>query len=128
MKHNVSLVVTSVLSILFTTFHFADDAVRGWFPGGLPNLIIVLVLAAWLYATLGLAERRPRYVILLVLSLLASGLPILHMNTKSGITGGAGADGAFFFTWTLLALGITALLSASLSVRGLWGLRGDQPS
>jgi hypothetical protein len=32
----------------------------------------------------------------------------------------AGSNGAFFFIWTLLALGVTALFAAILSARGLW--------
>jgi hypothetical protein len=32
----------------------------------------------------------------------------------------AKSSGAFFFIWTLLALGVTALFSVILSVRGLW--------
>ena len=28
-----------------------------------------------------------------------------------------------FFIWTLIAIGVTSLLSVVLSVRGLWGLR-----
>jgi hypothetical protein len=42
---------------------------------------------------------------------------------KGAGVGGAIArsSGAFFFIWTLLALGVTALFSVILSVRGLWG-------
>src|SRR5437667_71069 len=36
----------------------------------------------------------------------------------------AKASGAFFFVWTLLALGVTAIFSLILSVRGLWSLPG----
>jgi hypothetical protein len=32
----------------------------------------------------------------------------------------AKSSGAFFFIWTLLALGVTALFSVILSMRGLW--------
>ena len=35
----------------------------------------------------------------------------------------AKASGAFFFVWTLLALGITGMVSAVLCVRALWSLR-----
>ena len=83
MKHQVTLTITSLLLILFTTFHLTDDIVHRMFPGGLSSLPVVLVLAVWLYATLVLAERRSGCVIILVLSLLASGLPVLHM-TGSG--------------------------------------------
>jgi hypothetical protein len=127
MKPNAILVITSLLSILFTTFHLADDVVRGMSPGGLVNLVVALVLVVWLYATLVLAERRSGYVILLVLSLLASGLPVVHM-TGSGLDGGiAETGGAFFFAWTLLALSVTAIVSVVLSARGLWALRRGTP-
>ena len=38
MKDNVQLTVASLLSILFLTFHLADDIVRGYEKGGLSNL------------------------------------------------------------------------------------------
>ena len=39
MKHSVMLTIASLLSILFFTFHLADDIVRGFEPGGLSNLV-----------------------------------------------------------------------------------------
>ena len=107
---------------------FRSDIVRGFSPGGLSNLAVVLVWAVWLYATLVLVERRSGYVIILVMSVLASGLPVIHMTGK-GVVGGriAGSSGAFFFAWTLLALGVTAVFSVILSARGLWNLRRSQP-
>jgi len=128
MKHTVTLTITSLLTILFTTFHLADDMVRGFSPGGLSNVPVVLVWAVWLYATLVLVERRSGCVIILVMSVLASGLPVIHMTGK-GVVGGriAGSSGAFFFAWTLLALGVTAVFSVILSARGLWNLRRSQP-
>lgn len=127
MKRNLMLTIASLLSILFMSFHHADDVVRGMAPGGLTNLVPVLFLLVWLYGTLALAERRSGYIIILVASLLASGIPVLHM-TGRGIVGGdiAKSDGAFFFVWTLIALGVTALFSVILSARGLWSLRRGQ--
>ena len=55
-------------------------------PGGLQNLPVVLVLVVWRYATLVLVERRSGCVIILVLSLLASGLPVIHMTGSAGVT------------------------------------------
>jgi len=127
MKHTVTLTITSLLSVLFTTFHLTDDIVHGMSPGGLSNLPVVLVLVVWLYATLMLAERRSGYVIVLVLSLLASGLPVIHMTGSGGVTGGIKSGGAFFFAWTLLALGVTAIFSVILSARGLGNLQRGQP-
>jgi hypothetical protein len=34
----------------------------------------------------------------------------------------ANSSGTFFWVWTLITLGVTALFSVILSVRGLWGL------
>jgi hypothetical protein len=59
MKHNVMLSIASLLSILFFSFHHADDVVRGVASGNLSNLIPVIFLAVWLYGTmLVLAEKR----------------------------------------------------------------------
>ena len=128
-KHSLILTVTTLLSILFTIVHLADDYSRGFSPGGLNNLPVAPVLALWLFATLILVERRSGLIAILVMTLLASGLPILHLAGKSGITGGATPEsaGAFIFAWTLLALGTTSILSVILSARGLWRLRRGQP-
>ena len=123
MKHNVMLTVASLLSILFMTFHLTDDIVRGMEKGGASNLVAVLILVVWLYGTLVLAERRSGYVIILLGSLLGAGVPVIHMMGK-GVGGKiAQSSGGFFFVWTLLALGATALFSVILSVRALWSLQ-----
>ena len=57
MKQNVILTITSLLSVLFMTFHLTDDIVRGMEPGNVPNLAGVLILVVWLYGALVLAER-----------------------------------------------------------------------
>ena len=128
MKQTVTLTITSLLSILLVTFHVSDDVVRGMEKGGVSNLTVVPILVVWLYGTLALAERRSGYVILLVLSLLALGVPVIHMMGK-GVGAGsriANSSGAFFFVWTLIALGVTALFSVILSARGLWTLLWGQ--
>ena len=125
MKNNVMLTIGSLLSILFFTFHHADDVVRGMAPGGLSNLIPIIFLVVWLYGIrLVLAERLAGYIIILVVSLLGSGIPVIHM-TGSGLAGGdiANSGGAFFFVWTLIALGVSTLFSVILSVRELWSLK-----
>jgi hypothetical protein len=116
--------ITSLLSIVLTSFHFTEDIVRGIEPGKLPTLFGVLILVVWLYGALALAERRSGYVIMLLFSALASGIPVLHMMGK-GLVGGriAGSDGVYFWVWTLFVLGVTASFSAILSARGLWSLR-----
>jgi len=89
----------------------------------------VLILVVWLYGTLVLAERRSGYIIILLGSLLAAGIPVIHMMGKGVGVGGniAKSNGAFFFVWTLLALGVTAVFSVILSARGLWSLQRGQP-
>ncbi len=126
MKQNVLLTVTSLLSILFMTFHLADDIVRGMEPGTLPNFAGVLILAVWLYGTLVLAGRRSGYVILLLGSLLGAGVPVIHMRGAGLGSEIARSSGAFFFIWTLLALGVTAVFSVVLAARGLWQLQRGQ--
>lgn len=122
------LTIASLLSILFFTVHLADDIVRGFEKGGLSNLTAVPICVLWLYGTLVLAQRRSGYVIILLLSLLSLGIPILHMKGQGvGVPSIANSRGGFFFVWTLLALGVTALFSFILSVRGLWSLPWRQP-
>jgi hypothetical protein len=127
MKHNVMLTIASLLSILFLTLHLTDDIIRGMEKGGLSNLVAVPILVVWLYGTLVLAERRSGYIIILLGSLLASGIPVIHMK-GAGVGGAiAKSSGAFLFVWTLLALGVTGLFSVILSVRGLWSLQRANP-
>jgi hypothetical protein len=127
MKQNALLTIMSLLSILLFTFHMTDDVVRGFEKGGV-SLIAVPISVLWLYGTLVLAGRRSGYVIILLLSLLGLLVPVLHMKGK-GVDGEiAQSSGAFFFIWTMIALGVTALMSVILSVRGLWSPRRTTPN
>ena len=120
MKQNVTLTIASLLSILFMTLHLTDDIVRGMEPGTLSSLIALPILVVQLYGTLMLAGKRSGYVIILLGSLLELVVPVIHMK-GAGVGGAiATSNGAFFFIWTLLALGVTALFSVILSARGLW--------
>ena len=121
MKRDVMLTIASLLSILLVTFHVTDDIVRGMEPGTLSDLIVLPILVVWLYGTLVLAGKRSGYVIILLGSLLGLLVPVIHMKGAVGVGGAiAKSSGAFFFIWTLLALGVTALFSIILSARGLW--------
>jgi hypothetical protein len=120
MKQNVTLTIASLLSVLFMTLHTTDDIVRGMEPGTLFDLIVLPILAVQLYGTLALAGRQSGYVILLLVSLLELVVPVVHMK-GAGVGGAiAGSNGGYFFIWTLLALGLTALFCVMLSARGLW--------
>lgn len=125
MKQSVMLTITSLLLLLFLTFHLADDIRRGFEPGGLSNLVVtVLITVVWLYGILVLAERRSGYIIMLLLSLFTLVVPYVHMKGKGvGVASRiANSSGHFFFVWTLLAIGVLGLFSAILSARGLWSL------
>jgi hypothetical protein len=130
MKRSVMLTIASLLSVLLFSFHLTDDIVRGMEPGGLSNLVGgSLIMVVWLYGALVLAERRSGYVIMLLGSLLAFGVPILHMRGKGvGVASGiANSSGGFRFVWMLIALGVTGLFSLILSARGLWSLPWRRP-
>jgi hypothetical protein len=130
MRNSVMLTITSLLLILFLTFHLADDIRHGFEPGGLSNLIMtVLISVVWLYGTLVLFERRSGYIIMLLLSLFSLVVPYVHMRGKGvGVASRlANTSGHFFFVWTLLAIGVLGLFSVILSVRGLWSLPWRRP-
>jgi len=113
MKQNLLLTITSLLSILFMTFHLTDDIVRGMEPGKLLDLIAVPILVVWLYGTLVLAERRSGRIIMLLGGLAAAAMPVIHSRVNLKLFG------TFFFVWTLFALGAIGTLCVILSVRAL---------
>jgi hypothetical protein len=128
MRQNLMLTITSLLSILFFAFHWADDIVRGISPGGVSGLGGVLILVLWLYGTLVLAERRSGHIIMLLGGMGGLGVLVLHMR-GAGLVGGriANSSGVFFWLWTLIALGVTSSFSAILAARGLWSLQWNRP-
>lgn len=128
MNPKMLLTIASLFSILLFTFHLADDIVRGFEKGGISNLLAVPIFVVWLYGTLMLAGRRSGYIIILLASLLSLAVPVLHMK-GNGIGGEiAQSSGGFFFIWTIIALGVSALFSLILSARELWSLPWRQPS
>lgn len=129
MKHGRLLTIASLLSILFFSFHLADDVVRGFEPGKLTNLTAVPIFVFWLYGTLVLAERRSGYIITLLGGLFSLVVPLAHMRGKGvGVTSSlSGSSGHFFFVWILVAIGVTGLFSVILSARGLWSLPWRRP-
>ena len=129
MKDKVTLTITSLLSALLFAFHWADEVSRGMEPGTVSAFGGVVILVVWLSGTLVLGERRSGYIITLIGGILGLGVLILHM-TGRGMVGGRippNSSGAFFWVWTLIALGVTSTLSAILAARGLWSLRRGQP-
>ena len=66
-KENVTLTITSLLSLLLLTIHITDDIVRGISKAESSNTAL-LVLVVFLYGTLVLAERRSGHVIMLLVA------------------------------------------------------------
>src|SRR5690242_19681925 len=124
MKSNVVLTVTSLLSILLLSLHISEDIVLGFAPGGLMNLAGIAVLVVYLCGALLLSDRRSGQVILLLGSLLAVAMPVLHMR-GAGV-GVRRSEGAFFFIWALYALGITGTFGFILSARALLSARAPR--
>jgi hypothetical protein len=121
MKHQRTLTITSLLSILFFSLHWADEVARGLESGTVSAVGGLFILAVWLSATLVFAERRLGLIIILLASILASGVPILHMQGRGLVEGRyANTSAMFFWVWTNIALGASGMLSVVLSVRALW--------
>ena len=126
MKHRVTLTIMSSLTILLFSLHLADEVARGLEPGTVSAAWGLLILAIWLSATLVFPERRWGLVIILLASILASAVPVLHMQGRGLVLGRYGttnANAMFFWVWTNIALGVSGMLSVVLSVRALWSLR-----
>jgi hypothetical protein len=127
MKQSVTLTIAFTLMILLSSLHLADDIARGFEKGGPSDLIVVPFMVISLYGALVLAGRRSGYIIVLLSSLLGAYVPVLHFKAAGGVVGGRIAQssgaGAFFWVWTLLALGVCAVFSAILSAHGLWKLQ-----
>lgn len=123
MRYTTTLTITSLLSIVFTIFHLSDDFAHGISVGGMWTEVVLILLAVWLYGTLVLLERRSGLVIVFIMCLLASFAPVLHMMGRSGLSAGIKGGAGFFFSFTLMALGMTAPFSVFLSVRQLWQLQ-----
>ncbi len=129
MKRNVLLTSASLLSILLCTFHLTDDIVHGWEPGTLGNLYALPIFVVWLYGTLLLRERLSGYIIMLLGSLAAVGVPVIHMSGRGIGTASrvANTSGYHFFVWTLITLGVSGLFSLVLATQGLWSREWRQP-
>ena len=115
MKQNLTLTITSLLTLVLTTFHFTHDILHD--TDGLAAsetsimLAIVLVL---LWGTVELAGRRTGYVIMLLGNLAAAYMPYLHTMGPRATRWG------FFFVWTMLMMGVTGVFAAILSARALY--------
>ena len=114
MKHNVMLIVASLLTLLLTIIHLTQDVMRQA-DGTNMIPIPVVVFAVWLYGTLMLSDRIWGYIIMLLGGLIGAAMIIAH---SKGVV--ISNSGGFFFVWTLFALSTTGWVTMILSARGLW--------
>jgi hypothetical protein len=121
-----TLTFTSLLLILLFSFHWADEIARGMEPGTINRTWGgLLILFIWLYGAVAIPERLLGRVIILLGSVLASGVPVLHMMGR-GLVGGripVDSSGVFFWVWTNVALGAIGTISLALSLHDLWNRR-----
>jgi hypothetical protein len=122
-KNNIMITISSLLSIILTTFHVTSDMALGIDTPGLGMLFVfVPIVVVFLYGTLLLAGRRSGYIIIMLGSLLGLAVTYLHLASPR-IGERAIGSGGFFFIWTLVALSTTSLFSVILAARGLWQLQ-----
>ena len=123
MKHNVMLIVASLLSLLLTIIHLTQDIMRQA-DGTNMIPIPVVVFAVWLYGTLMLSDRIWGYIIMLLGGLIGAGMIFFH--SRGGVVSNSGG---FLFVWTLFALSTTGWFTMILSARGIWTtLRSRRPT
>ena len=114
MKRDLTLPVTSLLTLLFMTFHMTHDVIRQ-VEGSVKYPIPVIIFAVWLYAILMLSDRVAGYIIMFLGGLIGAGMIVAHSR---GFV--VGNSASFFFIWTLFALGATGWVTMILSARALW--------
>ena len=126
MKTDRLLVISSLISIVFSTFHFASDVLRaraGNNEQGGSTLIAMPLIVIWLYGATVLAGRRSGNIIMLLAGVGAVGLALLHVMPSTGMFTGVlprGAGGDFIFVWGLHVLVVSGMYSVILALRALF--------
>jgi hypothetical protein len=124
MTRNVTLTLTSLLSILLFSLHWADEVARGLEPGTVSAAGGFLIMGVWLAATLAFGERRLGLSFILLGAVFAFAVPILHMQGKGLVAGRYATNSVlFFWVWTNIALGASGIISAVLAAQELWRRR-----
>lgn len=120
MKRHTTLIVTSLLAIVLFSLHWADEVARGLEPGTISAAGGFVILGLWLSATLAFPERRVGLVLILLGGLLATGVPLLHMQGRGLVLGRYGTNAVLlFWVWTNIALGTTGIVSTVLAAQEL---------
>jgi hypothetical protein len=88
MMQTAVLSTASSRSIVFMTFHLADDILLKMSPRGFSNLVATLILVVWPHGTVVLAELRARYIIRILGAACGLLVPVVHMKGANGLLGG----------------------------------------
>ena len=123
MKHDTALTVSALLAVLLLSMHLSSDVVLGKDEFDRGMMIAILILATGLYGAVALRGRRAGYVVTLLFSALAIGIPFLHMPAAGLTEEFVRRPGVWLFVWTLLALGATGVVTLLLAAQGLWQLQ-----
>ncbi len=115
MRQHPTLTISSLLTIVLTTFHLTHDALHQ--SGGMSAsdvTILLVIIMVMLYGTVELAGRRTGFIIMFLGGVAGAAMIYLH---------GAGPRATrwgYFFVWTLFALGVAGSFTAILALKALW--------
>jgi len=122
MRQNITLTITSLLTLMFFLLHVTQDVLHD--PAGLDvqgTIIVLMIMLVLLYGTVELAGKRLGYVIMLLGGLASAYMPFLHTLGPRATRWG------FLFVWTMLAMGVSGLFAAILSAKALWRSTRPRP-
>ena len=112
------LTLTSVVGVLLFIVHWAQDVAFGIDRVGVQSYGGVAICVFWLSSATILREYRAGKVVLLLFSLLAAAMPVLHLKgTRIAVI--AQGEGGLAYLVVLFTLAVAAAYSAILAVREL---------
>src|SRR5690349_19692093 len=118
MKPNLSLRISSLVTIVLMTLHITDDIKRGISKAGAENIGAVAIFTVWLVGVMLLAEKRLGQAIMLLGGLFALAMPIMHFRGANYPDRVASVNG-FFFAWVLVVVGTLGAFVAILAIQEL---------
>ena len=128
MKQKDLLTVLSLIAIVLTTMHVADDYVHGFDLHVVDNPYGIVIFVVWSSGVLLLRDRLVGRVIVLLGGVIAIGMPIIHLHGRGYGAEFLKVDGALRFIWTLYLLGTIGALIIIGAVREMVSLRSARAS
>lgn len=128
MKQKDLLTVLSLIAIVLTSMHVADDYVHAFDVHVVDNPYGILIFVVWASGVLLLRDRLAGRVIMLLGGLIAIAMPIMHLNGRGYGVEFLKVDGALRFIWTLYLLGTIGALIIIGSIREMVSLRSARAS